>query len=129
MNKYGAKKVYYDGKEFDSRKEKNRYQELKILERVGQISDLELQKTFELIPAQYEPSTEVYKKGKNKGKPKQGKLIEKAITYKADFVYIDENGETIVEDTKGYKGGGAYEVFTIKRKLMLYKYGIKVREV
>lgn len=129
MNKYNAKKVYYDGKEFDSRKEKNRYQELKILERVGQISDLELQKTFELIPAQYEQSTEVYTKGKNKGKPKRGKLIEKAVTYKADFVYIDENGETTVEDVKGYKGGGAYEVFTIKRKLLLYKYGIKIKEV
>ena len=128
MSKYNSAKVYYDGIEFASRREYNRYRELKLLQMAGVISDLELQKPFELIPAQYEPSTEFYKRGEKKGLRKQGKLIEQAITYIADFCYKEE-GELVVEDTKGYKGGGAYDVFTIKRKLMLYKYGIKVREV
>lgn len=114
---------------FDSRKEARRYAELRMLEKCGKISDLELQKSFELIPAQYEPSTEVYKRGANKGKLKQGKCIEKAVTYKADFCYIDENGYTVVEDTKGYKRGGAYTVFVLKRKLMLFVHGIRIVEI
>lgn len=128
MSKYNSKKVYYDGIEFSSRKECNRYRELKLLQMAGQIRNLELQKSFELIPAQYEPSTEFYKRGEKKGLPKQGKLLEQAITYVADFCY-EEEGELVVEDTKGYKGGGAYAIFVLKRKLMLYKYGIKIKEI
>ena len=123
MSKYKAKKASVDGIEFDSRKEANRYCELKLLQRAGKIQNLELQKAFELIPAQREADTI----GKRGGIIK-GKVIEKAVFYRADFVYT-ENGETVVEDVKGYKGGGAYAVFTIKRKLLLYKYGIKIKEV
>lgn len=36
---------------------------------------------------------------------------------------------TIVEDVKGYKDGGAYRIFSIKRKLMLYIHHIRVKEV
>ena len=123
MSKYKAKKASVDGIEFDSRKEANRYCELKLLQRAGKIQNLELQKAFELIPAQ----REAYTIGKRGGIIK-GKVIEKAVFYRADFVYT-ENGETVVEDVKGYKGGGAYAVFTIKRKLLLYKYGIKIKEI
>lgn len=123
MSKYKAKKASVDGIEFDSRKEANRYCELKLLQRAGKIQNLELQKAFELIPAQKEADTI----GKRGGIIK-GKVIEKAVFYRADFVYT-ENGETVVEDVKGYKGGGAYAVFTIKRKLLLYKYGIKIKEI
>lgn len=123
MSKYRAKKASVDGIEFDSRKEANRYCELKLLQRAGKIQNLELQKAFELIPAQREADTI----GKRGGIIK-GKVIEKAVFYRADFVYT-ENGETVVEDVKGYKGGGAYAVFTIKRKLLLYKYGIKIKEI
>ena len=123
MSKYRAKKASVDGIEFDSRKEANRYCELKLLQRAGKIQNLELQKAFELIPAQKEADTI----GKRGGIIK-GKVIEKAVFYRADFVYT-ENGETVVEDVKGYKGGGAYAVFTIKRKLLLYKYGIKIKEI
>lgn len=125
MSKYNAKKAIVDGIEFDSRKEANRYFELKLLQRTGAIKDLELQKAFELIPAQREPDTI----GKRGGVIK-GKTIEQAVTYRADFFYTDtKTGEKICEDVKGFKGGGAYAVFTIKRKLMLYKYGIKIKEV
>lgn len=123
MSKYKSKKTIVDGIEFDSRKEATRYCELKLLQRAGKIQNLELQKAIELIPAQREADTI----GKRGGIIK-GKVIEKAVFYRADFVYT-ENGETVVEDVKGYKGGGAYAVFTIKRKLLLYKYGIKIKEI
>ncbi len=124
MSKYYAKKVRYNGIEFDSKKEMQRYAELRLLEKAGKIADLQLQKVFELIPAQYETSAEFYTKGKNKGERKKGKCIEKAVTYKADFVYTDENGYTVVEDTKGFKT----KDYIIKRKLMLFVHGIKIIE-
>lgn len=126
--KYHSKKTVIDGITFDSRKEAERYSELKLLEGCEAISNLELQKVYELIPAQYE----LYERyGKNGNRIKDGKkCIEKSCVYKADFVYIDnETGQQVVEDVKGYKGGQAYSLFTIKRKLMLERYGIKVKEV
>ena len=127
-NKYMAKKIIADGQMWDSKREYRRYLELIKLVDTGVIKNLCRQVPFELIPEQREPSTEVYSKGVNKGKPKPGRLIEKKCVYIADFVYTC-HGETVVEDVKGYKGGGAYAVFTIKRKLMLEKYGIRIKEV
>lgn len=115
-NKFHARKTEVDGYLFDSEKEAERYIQLKILEKAGEIKNLELQKKYVLVPKQ----TEMVK-GKSK-------VIEKECAYVADFVY-EEDGETVVEDVKGFKKGAAYSVFTIKRKLMLFKYGIKVREV
>ena len=129
--KYGNKKVVYNGIEFDSRKEALRYMDLKLLEKAGKIKNLELQKVYELIPAQYEETGEVYKRGKFAGQPKRGKCIEQSVTYKADFSYIDENGKQIVEDVKGYRdpASGSFARYIIKRKLMLYVHGIKIREI
>lgn len=107
-NKYGAKKTAVDGITFDSKHEAQRYCELKLLERAGEIHGLKIQVPFELIPAQYI------------GK----KCIERAVTYRADFVYR-ENGETVVEDAKGHKT----KEYIIKRKLMLYIHKIKIKEV
>lgn len=123
-SKYGNKKIMLDGLSFDSRKEARRYTELKLLERAGKIKNLELQKSFELIPSQYEDTGEVYTRGANKGQPKRGKCIEKAVTYKADFVYI-EDGKTVVEDTKGFRT----KDYILKRKLMLYIHRIRIREL
>lgn len=126
--KYGNKKTDIDGYFFDSKKEARRYAELKMMLRAGVISDLELQKEFELIPAQYEPVPRYGKNGKRLVDGK--KCIEKSCVYKADFVYFDrETGQLVVEDVKGYKGGQAYSLFTIKRKLMLERYGIKIKEL
>lgn len=122
--KYGNKKYTLDGITFDSRKEARRYVELKAMQQAGIIQDLRLQVKFVLIPSQREESTEVYKSGKNKGKPKLGKIIEKECSYKADFVYL-ENGVLVVEDAKGMRT----EVYNIKRKLMLYVHGIRIKEV
>jgi hypothetical protein len=128
-NKYGARKVKSpDGQVFDSQKERDRWCILRLLERAGRISDLKRQVTFELIPTQREASTEVYKGGPQKGLPKPGAVIEKSCSYVADFVYFDEQGNNVVEDTKGLKKGAAYELFKIKRKLMLQKFGIRIKE-
>ena len=129
-NKYGAKKVIdpITGDVFDSQKEYQHWRVLRLLEQNGKISNLERQVKFELIPSQRKESTEVYKAGPQKGLPKPGEVIEKPCTYIADFVYI-ENGKKVVVDTKGCKSGAAYDLFVIKRKLMLYVHGIRVKEI
>lgn len=112
-NKYGNKKITYKGITFDSQKEFFRYKVLLNMEQKGLISDLKLQVPFELIPSQYKVIN-----GKKK-------CIEKACVYYADFVYTNiENGEMIVEDAKGKRT----DVYIIKKKLMLYKYGIEILE-
>ena len=103
MNKYGARKVVSpDGYVFDSRKEYNRWCNLKLLERAGKISDLKRQVKYELIPKQ------------------EG---ERACNYIADFFYC-QDGETVVEDCKGFRTEG----YKIKRKLLLHKFGIRIKE-
>lgn len=116
-----------DGILFDSINEAWRYSELKLLERAGAICDLKLQQKFVLIPVQRGMSTEVYKRGKNKGKPKPGPVLEREVAYFADFVY-KENGVQIVEDAKSV-ATRKKESYIIKRKLMLQVYGIRIREV
>lgn len=123
MSKYNSRKVTVDGITFDSAKEAKRYKELRLLERAGTITDLQLQVKFVLIPAQREPD----KTGPRGGTIK-GKLLEREVSYVADFVY-KKNGETIVEDVKGYKGSTAYDIFVLKRKLMLWVYGTMVVEI
>ncbi len=95
MNKYRNKKVIVDGKEFDSKKEGNRYKELRLLERAGEISNLELQPRF-LLQDKFKKNGKTYRK----------------IEYVADFKYI-ENGKTIVEDVKGMQT----DVFKLKHKI------------
>ena len=114
MNKYRNKKTVVDGIKFDSKHEAQRYSELLWLKKAGAITNLELQKNFELIPSQYE----VLANGK------KGKCIERAVIYRADFVY-EENGSLVVEDAKGCRTPD----YIIKRKLMLFRYGIRIKEV
>ena len=118
ISKYGAKKQEYNGMMFDSKKELKRYLELEMLEKAGEIQDLQRQVKYVLIPTQREPD-EIGKRGG----VKKGQVIEKECSYVADFVYT-ENGQTVVEDTKGFKT----EAYKIKRKLMLWVHGIKIRE-
>lgn len=108
MAKYGNRKVIRDGIEFDSVKECQRYCELKLMQRAGLISDLQMQVSFELIPSQRIA----------------GKVVERACSYVADFVY-QQDGQTVVEDTKGFKT----PEYIIKRKLMLWVHGIRIREI
>ena len=133
-----SKKCTYNGKVFASQAELKRYKYLLGLQEKGEISELKCQVRYELIPAQYEEleTGEYYSRGEKKGQPKTKRVcVEQSVCYYADFVYYDKDGKLTVEDTKGfthYRGGaynGAYNVFSIKRKLMLYIHGIKVREV
>ena len=124
MNKYGNKKITVDEETFDSRREYKRFKELQILERAGEISDLRRQVQFLLIPAQYE---EYERYGKNGQRLTNGRrCVERECSYLADFVYKDTaTGRKVVEDTKGVRT----KDYIIKRKLMLYKHGIKIKEV
>ena len=103
MSKYHNRK--YRG--FDSVKEAKRYSELLLLQKAGKISGLSRQVSFELIPAQYQ----------------DGKCIERSCKYVADFTYW-EDGRFIVEDCKGFKT----DTYVIKRKLMLWRQKIRIRE-
>ena len=102
MTKYHSVQTVVDGIVFPSRKEAARYQELRLSEKAGIISDLRTQVPYELIP----------KCGRNR-----------AIKYIADFVYT-ENGKTVVEDCKGMRT----EVYRIKKKMMRFIKGIEIRE-
>lgn len=108
MSKYYNQKITVDGITFDSRKEYRRYRELCLMERAGEIDNLERQVKFELIPTQ----------------KKNGKVVERACSYVADFVY-NENGEQVVEDAKGVRT----KEYKIKRKMMRWLYGIEIKEV
>jgi hypothetical protein len=108
-SKYGNTKVVDGGRTFDSKAEHKRWQYLSLLERAGEIRELQLQVPFELIPAQARPSG--------------GK--ERPTVYLADFVYVDRAGKRIVEDVKG----AVTPEFRLKRKLMLWRHGVEVQEV
>ena len=122
--KYNNKKIEVDGMTFDSKKEANRYKELSLLQKAGEISGLQTQVRYVLIPSQREVSDEVYARDESKGKYKPGKLLERECTYVADFVYY-KDGEVIVEDTKGFRT----KEYIIKRKLMLYVHHIQIKEI
>lgn len=110
MRKYRNKKVTLGNMTFDSKKEANRWVELAIMQKNGEITDLDTQVVFELIPAQRDPVTK--------------KVLERAVYYVADFVYYRGN-ERVVEDTKGFKT----PEYIIKRKLMLWVHGIRIQEI
>ncbi len=108
MSKYKNKKVVVDNILFDSKKEANYYTKLKILRDAGKILDLELQKRF-VLQQSFKLHGKTYR----------------AITYIADFVYKDQEGQTHVVDTKGYRT----QVYKIKKKLFMKKFGIEIEEV
>ena len=123
-NKLNA--VRTDG--YASRHEAERAAELRWLEKAGKISNLREQVKFVLTPAVWDEIPQTGKKGQPI-KPKR-RCIQRECSYFADFVYTDnETGEEVVEDAKGYKGGATYRIFVNKKKMMLDRYGILVREV
>lgn len=110
-NKYRSKKVVAEGQTFDSRKEYTEWLKLMIQQKEGKIRNLTRQVRYELIPKQV---------------GLDGKCLERACHYVADFVYEDnETGETVVVDAKGYRT----PEYRIKKKLMLWILGIRIREV
>ena len=111
-SKYNNRKVELDGFTFDSQKEARRYTELKLLVRVGQISALELQKSFVLAES-------VKFNNEPRAKP--------AIRYVADFAYM-ENGVMIVEDVKS-KATKSLPVYRMKKHLMKSVHDIEIQEI
>lgn len=110
--KYRSNKFSFRDKVFDSEKEAKRYADLLKLQDAGIIKNLELQKRYELIPTQ---------------RDKNGKIIEKSCSYYADFVYERCDGVVVVEDVKS--PATKTPLYIVKRKLMLYKYGIRITEI
>lgn len=110
--KYHNKKTTLDGEVFDSRKEARRWSELQLLQKAGMITGLRRQVPFPLIPSQ------VYREN---GKKK----TERPVQYIADFVYYDNEGRFIVEDTKGVRT----REYILKRKMMLFFHKIHIMEV
>ena len=108
MSKYNARKTIVDGIKFDSRKEARRYKELKLLERAGEIKNLQLQPRFTL--------QESFKY--------QGKT-ERKIEYVADFMYEEKDGQVVVEDVKSEPT--KTPLYRVKRKLFLKRYGDKYK--
>ena len=110
-SKYHSKKCQWKGMTFDSIHERDRFIILESEMQKGKITDLNRQVRFQLLPAQT---------GEN------GKVIERPLTYVADFVYR-RDGELVVEDAKS-KATRTHE-YIIKRKLMLWFHGIRIQEV
>jgi len=103
-NKYGNRKTKVDDIVFDSNKEATRYFELRVLKMNGEISNLELQQRFELLPP-FRRDGEAHRK----------------IEYIADFTYTDKDGNKIVEDVKS-PITRINPVYRLKKKLLLFKY-------
>lgn len=101
-SKYNAKKKVVDGHTFDSKREAERYCELKLFVRAGEIRNLVLQPRF-LLQDEFFDKNEVK---------------HKKIEYVADFMYIDKCGKTIVEDVKGV----LTDVYKLKKKMFLKIY-------
>ena len=118
-NKYHNKKLQVNGESFDSMKELRRWRDLKLLEKAGVITELRRQVPFELIPDQREPD----RIGPRGGR-KPGRMIERKAVYIADFVYRDQDGREVVEDCKGMRT----KDYVLKRKLLLFRFGIRIME-
>jgi hypothetical protein len=108
MSKYHNIKTVIDGITFDSRAEANRWQDLKLLEKAGQISDLKRQVPYCLVPS-------VILDGRKKP----------AVIYKADFVYRTALDIWIIEDVKGV----STPLFRLKKHLMKHVHGIDIVEI
>jgi hypothetical protein len=118
QSKYHNKKIIIDDKKFDSYKEGNRYNELKLLKKINKIKDLELQKTFELQPT-FKKNGETFR----------------SIKYIADFYYFDlDKQKFVVEDVKAFskkeKKFLTTSEFKIKKKLFEFKFkDLEIKEV
>lgn len=104
-SKYNAKKITIDGHNFPSKREAERYCELKLFLKAGLIRNLVLQPRFLL---------------QDEFKDKMGTTHRK-IEYVADFMYVDKSGKTVVEDVKGV----LTDVYKIKKKIFLKIYDDK----
>ena len=106
-HKYGAKRAEVDGHKFDSKAEARRYGELKMLEKAGKIVGLKVHPKFGL-------RVDMGRRGKTE-----------IGFYEADFHYLSEGGEAVVEDVKGVRT----PIYRWKKKHFEAEYGIEITEV
>lgn len=99
-HKYGATPTRVDGIRFDSKREAERYGELKLLEEAGEIESLQLQPRFQLM-----------------AKATVGREKLRAVVYVGDFAYT-EDGRQVVEDVKGVET----PIWRLKRNMFLWLY-------
>jgi len=100
VSKYRSQKTSSDGIVFDSKKEACRYSELKLLQCIGEISELQLQVCFQLS----------------------------VCKYFADFQYVDKSGLIVVEDVKS-KATKRLPAYRLKCKMMKKELGITITEI
>lgn len=155
--KYHNVQVTRGGKKYASIHEADRARELHLLERAGKISGMREQVRFEIIPAvrtapgmgryaeweqedaeaafraairqireELRPILPIYRGvWGSRNHVRGSRIVERSAEYVADFVYFDEQGQLVVEDAKGVRT----KDYILKRKLMLWVYGIRVKEV
>lgn len=100
--KYGNKPMVLDGHRFDSQMEARRYEQLKLLERAGEIRDLAIHPAYPITVGD-----------------------RHICIYEADFAYVDTRGIVVVEDVKGAKTA----LYLLKKKLLKAVHGLDVQEV
>lgn len=103
-NKYKAKSKEIDGHTFPSLKEADYYLQYKAMLAKGEITDLQLQPQYELLPS---------------FRDNQGRL-ERAITYKPDFLLTYPDGRLVAVEVKGFKTRD----YILRRKLFKHRYGM-----
>ena len=105
ISKYHNRKTLYDGIQFDSQKEADRYQELQWMQQAGLIQDLELQPRYDLIVNGH-----------------------KLGFYRGDFRYKEVATDSVIlEDVKSPATRTA--VYRLKKKLVKALYGVEIIEV
>lgn len=137
-NKYGNKKLEYQGEMFDSKLELNRYLYLKQLEARGEIRNLRRQVRIQLTPSYFSVERVFSEKLNGKELKPKRREYEKNCTYICDFVYEapspffndgagvgEMNWREVCEDTKGY----ATKDFIVKRKVLLHFYGKVIHSI
>lgn len=100
-SKYRNKKTVVDGITFDSQREANRWQELTLMQKAGEITELERQVRYPIRVNGHE-----------------------VCCYISDATYR-KDGKLVVEDAKGHRTRD----YILKRKLMKAALGIEVIEV
>lgn len=108
--KYGNKKTVIDGQSFDSKAEAKRWRDLCLLEKAGQIKYLERQVVITLLP---------------KVKYADSKRATPAVRYVADFIYVTNLGERVIEDVKGFRT----PAYRLKRHMLKALHGLEVKEI
>lgn len=108
-HKYGAVATIMDGIRFASKAEAQRYAELKLLEKAGEIRCLRVQPAFPLYVQTNVVADDPIKIG----------------TYRGDFAYETSHGAVVVEDVKGVRT----PLYQWKKRHVESQYGITITEV